>query len=390
MSNSYNKPPKSKQVDEPAIYKGNDNTSNRLGTVKNSDKENVVISLFCGAGGLDLGFEQAGFRSLLAIDSNTAAVGSYNKNARYPVAVHKDISRTSPVDLVNAFSEVPSTALRGIIGGPPCQGFSNGNVKANPKDPRNRLPFTYARLIGQINRETSVDFFVFENVTGLRRPKHASRWSRIKTEFRRAGFNLFEDEIDALHFGLPQVRRRVFLIGINKQLHPDAQFEFPTGDSMNLKTLEDTIKGLPEPMFFNRGFKSSEMPFHPNHWTMNPRSSRFETGRFNQSRSFRKLSWNQPSPTVAYGHREIHVHPDGQRRLSILEAMIIQGFPRNYVLCGTLSEQVTQVSNAVPPPVAQALALAIRNSIRSPDRRGEGASHKKRISGLSIKRRLTV
>jgi DNA (cytosine-5)-methyltransferase 1 len=97
---------------------------------------------------------------------------------------------------------------------------------------------------------------------------------------------------------------------------------------------------------------------------MQPRSHRFKTGEFGDGRSFRKLNWNEPSPTVAYGHREIHVHPDGKRRLSIYEAMLLQGFPeKKFELAGTLSEQVTQVSNAVPPPVAGAIAKTIRATL---------------------------
>jgi len=80
-------------------------------------------------------------------------------------------------------------------------------------------------------------------------------------------------------------------------------------------------------------------------------------------RSFRRLDAGEPSPTVAYGHREIHVHPNGTRRLSIYEAMLLQGFPKKYVLLGPFSAQVEQVSNAVPPPLAYSLALAVRDSL---------------------------
>ena len=81
-------------------------------------------------------------------------------------------------------------------------------------------------------------------------------------------------------------------------------------------------------------------------------------------RSFRRLKWDQPSPTVAYGHREIHVHPSGRRRLSIYEAMLLQGFPDEFVLEGNLSAQVEQVSNAVPPPLARSLATAIKEALQ--------------------------
>ena len=93
---------------------------------------------------------------------------------------------------------------------------------------------------------------------------------------------------------------------------------------------------------------------------MQPKSERFTTREFNRWRSFRRLQWSEPSPTVAYGNREIHIHPSGRRRLSMLEAMLLQGFPQSYRIRGNLSEQVTQICNAVPPPVALVVAKAVR------------------------------
>ncbi|MNE98492.1 Modification methylase AplI [compost metagenome] len=97
---------------------------------------------------------------------------------------------------------------------------------------------------------------------------------------------------------------------------------------------------------------------------MAPKSHRFKTGQMPVGgRSFIRLDWLKPSRTVAYGNREIHVHPDGTRRLSIFEAMQLQGFPFGYSLHGSLSAQVKQISNAVAPPVAEALAESVKRHI---------------------------
>src|SRR6185295_6986267 len=106
-------------------------------------------------------------------------------------------------------------------------------------------------------------------------------------------------------------------------------------------------------------------PIHPNHWTMQPKSERFLNpgAARTDARSFKRLDWEQASPTVAFGHREIHVHPSGRRRLSIHEAMRLQGFPFEFVLEGNLSEQVEQVSNAVPPPLARSVARAVKRAL---------------------------
>ena len=127
--------------------------------------------------------------------------------------------------------------------------------------------------------------------------------------------------------------------------------------------MRDAIAGLPEPVFFARGMTAKDIPFHPNHWTMMPRSPKLTTQVPTDGRSFRRLLWDEESPTVAYGNREIHVHPDGGRRLSVHEAMLLQGFPPQYRLWGNFSQQITQVSNAVPPPVAKALARGIQKTI---------------------------
>ena len=100
---------------------------------------------------------------------------------------------------------------------------------------------------------------------------------------------------------------------------------------------------------------------------MRPKSPKFFDGSLTQgewsSRSFKTLAWDKPSITVSYGHREVHVHPEGKRRLSVYEAMKIQGFPDDYVLTGTLSEQIDQISEAVPPPLAHAVANSISSAL---------------------------
>jgi DNA (cytosine-5)-methyltransferase 1 len=109
---------------------------------------------------------------------------------------------------------------------------------------------------------------------------------------------------------------------------------------------------------------------HPNHWTMQPKSTRFQNpeAHAGNGRSFKRLKWDEASPTIAFGHREIHVHPNGRRRLSIFEALLLQGFPPSFVLEGNLSEQVEQVSNAVPPAMARSLANALKLALQGPIR----------------------
>ena len=325
-----------------------------------------ILSLFCGCGGLDLGFTREGFRVLLAIDSNATAVKTYTRNHGEGTAQVADLAQLDGQDVIRLLEEQhPHKIPRGVIGGPPCQPFSLSNVTNNHANGlRRTLPARYAMILKALNDAFNLDFFVFENVEGITYEKHRRDFTRFKTLFEDAGFKLFEGLLDAQYFGVPQKRPRVFVVGLNKKKFGTWDYQFPSALQTVPLTVADAIGGLREPVLYQRGLVAADFPVHPNHWTMQPKSKRFQDGSLGESqtrgRSFRVLRWEKPSWTVAYGNREIHIHPSGTRRLSIYEAMLLQGFPKSYELLGNLSEQVHQVSDAVPPPLASALARSIR------------------------------
>lgn len=336
-----------------------------------------IISLFCGCGGLDLGFTQEGFEVVIAFDINEPAVRTYNFNHGGQVAQVADLTKLNGDDIFRILeAKHPRISPFGVIGGPPCQAFSQSNVYSKEDDIGRMLPGRYAQILSKLNSRYSLDFFVFENVRGITFNRHQKEFSRFRLLFDMAGFRLFEGLLDAQYFGVPQKRPRVFVVGLNKRRYPDLKFQFPQSEPNRVVTAAEAIRGLPEPKYFERNLKPSDIPVHPNHWTMKPKSRKFYNGSLvegrNGGRSFRVLSWNKPSWTVAYGNREIHIHPSGKRRLSIYEAMLLQGFPKRYQLFGTFSEQVKQVSDAVPPPLAAALARSVRQFLENnPDSRGE-------------------
>lgn len=330
-----------------------------------------LLSLFSGPGGLDLGFERAGFLPLLALDIDQAAVDTYNNNrqGRRLSARRADLASTKPETIIEWWIEEAGldVAPAGIIGGPACQAFSMSNVHKQREDPRARLPFHYARILRAFNEKFDVDFFLFENVAGLGHRTHARRLSAVKGQFTKAGFHVVTFYLDAVKFGVPQYRNRFFILGFNRSRFPQT-FVPPDGDRQ-LVSVREAISHLPEPTYFSRVQKPADNGLHVNHWCMNPRSSKFHNGGLaptaERGRSFRVLEWSLPSKTVAYGHREVHVHPNRKRRLSVYEAMLLQGFPPDYELDGTLSDQIRLVSDAVPPPLARALALAIRRFLEA-------------------------
>ena len=322
-----------------------------------------VVSLFSGAGGLDLGFKDSGFPIAVAVDVSAAAIRTHKRNFRRTSSFVADLTQLKPAGLVQLIADKITAGQRiGIIGGPPCQGFSRANTESTSDDPRNSLPALYLQIVQVLQRTYVVEFIVFENVLGIRDKKHAATYKALVDRLTALNFAVTEKELCALDFGVPQTRRRIVLFGMrNGEGYSDVRLRRRRG----LTTVRQAIKGLTTPAFYSRDLDPATIPAHPNHWTMQPRSPRFAnpTIPVTDGRSFKRLRWNAASPTIAFGHREIHVHPSGRRRLSILEAMRLQGFPAKFVMEGNLSEQVEQVSNAVPPPLARSLAQAVRRSL---------------------------
>lgn len=325
-----------------------------------------LVSLFCGAGGLDLGFERAQFSVAAAVDLRSYSISSYNHNRAEASGHVADVTELTPTKIDTLAGREIQPA--GIIGGPPCQSFSQATHNKDD-DARHSLPLEFARILKAFNRRAPVSFFALENVPGLLKKKHSKRLAGIIDAFEDAGFNVASSIVNASWFRVPQDRSRLIIVGFNRKLYPNLQWTPPPPAIEEPIPVKDVIKGLPAPAFWSRDIDFSKIDPHPNHWCMVPKSKNFLirgslVPGTSRGRSFRTLDWNRPSPTVAYGHREVHVHPSGKRRLSVYEAMLIQGFPKRYKLLGNLSEQVTQVSEAVPPPLAHAIALSIARSLK--------------------------
>lgn len=321
-----------------------------------------LVSLFCGAGGLDLGFEQAGYSVGAAVDLREPSIESYNHNRARKTGYVADVTALTASKL----DRLAKRQLQpvGLIGGPPCQSFSRAAHSADD-DHRHELPLDFARLLKQLNRRSPVGFFAFENVPGLLKKKHSARYQSIVDALEDAGFSVRRELLNASSFGVAQDRPRLILVGFNKNLFPGLDWTPPAATHAVPSTVKSVIGSLRAPKYWERGLDPATIPVHRNHWCMVPKSKSFTTpGALvhgtSRGRSFRMLDWKLPSPTIAYGNREVHVHPSGRRRLSVYEALLLQGFPPEYELIGSLSAQVTQVSEAVPPPLARAVADSIR------------------------------
>lgn len=321
----------------------------------------MLLSLFCGAGGLDTGFEEAGYTVCLAYDKRREAVASYNLNR--PLSSVGRVTDITTLNLTQLDSDFGETFRpTGIIGGPPCQSFSKANSGRSLDDPRAKLVEVFVSLTLQLHARSPLDFIVMENVTELIEADEGRLLQEQNDRLAAAGFLVAVEVLNAADFGVPQNRRRMFMVALNKQRYR-SHWVKPAATVSEAATVSDAISTLPAPVLFERPIRVSD--YHPNHWCMKPKSPRFFNGTlvqgYSAGRSFKTLSWQKPSLAVSYGNREVHVHPSGTRRLSVHEAMLLQGFPKSYVLHGTLSSQITQVSEAVPPPLGRVVAESIVN-----------------------------
>ncbi|WP_295246384.1 DNA cytosine methyltransferase [uncultured Brevundimonas sp.] len=326
----------------------------------------MLLSLFCGAGGLDLGFEQAGFDVGLALDRKADSVKSYNLNRTNKAARVKDLAGVSVKDIDKLYGS--TFRPTGVIGGPPCQSFSQANVNQRVGDIRTALPMTFADVVVALHARHPMDFFVMENVVGLTLKKHVATLDAVEVKLKQAGFEIARLMLNAKDYNTPQNRPRLFLVGVNRRRFPTVDPNTLVPPTSRTPTVRETIEKLGEPTHFARGVDMSSNPVHVNHWCMAPKSPKFhQDGGVKpgvKGRSFKMLEWDAPSIAVAYGHREVNVHPSGRRRLSVYEAMLLQGFPKMYKLEGTLSSQIDQVSEAVPPTLAYAVASTIMAALR--------------------------
>lgn len=297
-----------------------------------------IVSLFSGAGGLDLGFRQAGHRIVWANDLYEDAVATYRRNIGNHV-VCADITKVKSED-------IPDCDM--VIGGFPCQGFSVANTKRNTRDSRNVL---YRELLRVIRDKRPV-FFLAENVKGILHFDGGRAFRRILADFESVGYRVAYRLFNAADFGVPQRRERVIIVGTRQDVDYDFSYPRPTharGGADGLLPwvgIGGALAGFPDPDAANGV---------PNHVY-----SKYKLN-FNGYLGHRPLDPQLPAPTVTArgddrGGVVILPHPNGLRRMTGRELATVQGFPPDFAFVGTLSSVYRQIGNAVPPPLARAVA----------------------------------
>jgi DNA (cytosine-5)-methyltransferase 1 len=297
-----------------------------------------VVSLFSGAGGLDLGFIQAGHCIIWANDIYTDAVETYRENIGSHI-VEGDIAAI-PSD------QMPDCDI--VIGGFPCQGFSVANTKRSVTDERNGL---YKQILRVINDKKPL-FFLAENVKGILNLEQGKVIQMILDDFRNLGYTVKCQLLNAADYGVPQLRQRVIITGVHDNV--DFEYTYPEkGYSGNggcgakrWVSVKDALENLPD-------------PDKPNN-VLNHEYSKYKL-RFNGYLGHRMIDPDKPAPTVTArgddkGGVVVLHHYNNKRRMTCRELATIQTFPIDFAFKGTRSSVYRQIANAVPPLLAFAVA----------------------------------
>lgn len=318
-----------------------------------------VLSLFSGAGGMDIGFEKAGFKTIWANEYDKTIAPSYCQyfpNTQFDGRSIRDVPD----------ADLPKSVV-GVIGGPPCQSWSEAGARRGINDARGELFFEYLRVI----KRTKPTFFVAENVHGLIHSRNIESFKKIVQMFEAEGYEVSWKLLKASDYGVPQDRERVFIVGYHKSL--GKKFVFPE-PLKSKKTLRDAIGDL-------ANLKIGITKKVKNHEFMDSGYSPIFMSRN------RVRGWDEQSYTILATDRHIPFHPQapkmikvaGQelrefakgheseyRRLTIRECARIQTFPDDYEFVYTnMRNGYKMIGNAVPVDLAYRVAQAIKDDLEN-------------------------
>lgn len=328
-----------------------------------------VISLFSGCGGLDLGFKRAGFNIPVANEFDKKIWETFKINHPETKLIEEDIRKITKEDIV----KYVNGEVDGMIGGPPCQSWSEAGTLKGIEDERGKLFYDYIRIL----KDFKPKFFLAENVSGMLADRHSEAVENILKLFDNAGYDVSLTMVNAKDYGVAQERKRVFYIGFRKDLK--INFTFPEGstkDDNKKITLRDIIWDL----------QDSAIPAGPkNHH--NPKAinnNEYFTGDYStifMSRN-RVKDWDEQAFTVQASGRQCQLHPqapkmvkygendcrfvegkeDLYRRMTIREVARVQGFPDNFkFIYDDTNTGYKMIGNAVPVNLAMEIAIAIKD-----------------------------
>ncbi|WP_218970433.1 DNA cytosine methyltransferase [Cytobacillus gottheilii] len=395
-------------------YKFCNHCISHISEMEGKDDKPVIVDLFCGAGGMSLGFKQAGYKIAFANDIEPSCIETYSFN--HPELPKEYIYHEDINNIIDEIEErIRYKDVDVVIGGPPCQGFSNANRQRIIDDPRNKLYKSFVKIVENIQPK----FFVMENVQGM-----LSVASQVQEDFEAIGYKLHCEVLNAIDFGVPQNRKRVIFIGNRLGLDNASIFAEINMQNAYLNrrfTLKDAIKDLPKleasrvknatnleseesgKIITNSPLSNSNEFLKVINCGSIPKVLYNHKARYNndrdieifgrmdqgdksddpkiadimpyQSRSgifkdkYFKLIYNAPCKTITAHMKfdcNMYIHPTQARGLTPREAARVQTFPDEYFFKGPYTKTYMQVGNAVPPLMSRGIAEGVLNALKKP------------------------
>jgi DNA (cytosine-5)-methyltransferase 1 len=344
-----------------------------------------VLDFFCGAGGLSLGFEHAGYNIIAGIDNDLPALKTFEYNHDNALPLNIDLFDDNFLEEIEL--QTGQKKFDVIIGGPPCQGFSLTGPR-NFHDKRNRLYLSMLKAVDYFQPKA----FVIENVNGIATLYKGAVKERIIKECEKLGYEVTYGQLLAADYGVPQMRKRIFFVGIRKDLKTKFEFPTPTHTPDIYVSCEEAISDLPslendlgndisvyekppmsgyqiamrqecDTLYNHVGTRHTDavknviaqVPEGGNHKDLPPGVG--ESRKFNEA--WTRYHSKKPSKTIDTGHRN-HFHYKWHRVPTIRENARLQSFPDSFRFLGTKTQQNKQVGNAVPPLLAYHIAKALK------------------------------
>ena len=362
-------------------------------------KKFTCVDLFSGAGGLSRGFMDAGFNVVLGVDFDDAALKTFKENHGSAEAMKLDLFNHDNIDVIVNFLEEKNVKLDVLVGGPPCQGFSIAGPR-DMNDERNSLYIAMVKLAERLKPQA----VVLENVPGMLQTNGGIGAKRIVEDFKKIGYTMFPKLLYAPDYGIPQIRKRVFFVGL---LNGNKEFEYPEAvvDKEHYVTCEDAIGDLPslqtesgeiiygddEQMYASEALSEYQKLMRRNSNTVKnhigsipiektkkmislvPEGKNYKAlpdeyqGIYKYHEALTRYHSKKPSNTINTGHRS-HFHYKWNRIPTVRESARLQSFPDDFIFYGNKSQQYKQVGNAVPPMLGQVVATKLIEYLEGDDK----------------------
>ena len=341
-----------------------------------------VLDLFCGAGGLSLGFQLAGCKIVGGIDFKQDAIDTHELNFKNSKSICGDISKIENEEIKKLFENKVDI----IVGGPPCQGFSAGNRQQIEDDPRNKLFFEFIRFVKILQPKA----IVIENVRQILTQDNGFAKNKIFEILEEQGYNVDVRVLNSNEYGVPQNRNRAVFVGIKneigkvdynkiKKIAEKVTVKEAIGELYELENSDSEILTSEPKTEFQKYLRAKDnkianhekkypnikvqkrMEFVPQggNWRNVPEEL-WDVKRDNRhSSAYKRLDEKEPSITIDTGHMN-YFHPLYNRVPTVRESARLQSFPDDFLFSGTPTSQLRQVGNAVPPLMAKAVAEMIK------------------------------